>query len=155
MKDRFQGLIIAAILLLLVFTCLWLLLPLELLSGGQVNTTGRGIPDPAADYCISLNNSFEIRSGPGGTLAGVCVLPDGMVCDEGAFYRGRCPDAAGAGGALDDPVALFCLGQNYSYVIRENDAGTVDRLCVFPDGSECDALAYSLGACQGPAAHGP
>lgn len=155
MKDRFQGLIIAAILLLIALISLWLLLPGGLLSGARVNTTGGGIPDPAADYCISLNNSFEIRHNPDGTLYGVCILADGSVCDEGAFYRGRCPDTTGAGGALDDPAASFCLEENYSYVIRENDAGTVDRLCVFPDGSECDAGAYARGACTGPAAPAP
>ncbi|HTY52966.1 MAG TPA: DUF333 domain-containing protein [Methanomicrobiales archaeon] len=104
------------------------------------------IPNPAAQYCKSLNNSYEIRSNPDGSQYGVCILPDGTVCDEWQFYRGNCP-ADSTGNAATDPWGANCLASNLTYTIRENPDGTISHLCVFPDGKACDAQAFSEGTC--------
>jgi len=57
-------------------------------------TTGAQIPNPAAVFCVQqTGNKYEIRTNPDGSQSGVCILPNGTLCDEWAYYRGTCPPA--------------------------------------------------------------
>lgn len=73
------------------------------------------MPNPASVYCAQKGNNLEIRTTADGSQSGICVFPDGSICDEWAFYRGECglavqknpsltlpfqatPDASGMGG---------------------------------------------------------
>jgi putative hemolysin len=85
----------------------------------------------------------------------VCILPDGTVCDSWEFYRGNCVAASGSSETSTDPWGDFCLAENLTYTIRENPDGGVDHVCVFTDGSECDAQAYYLGNCNETTARMP
>lgn len=54
------------------------------------------IPNPASVYCTEQGNKLEIVTAPNGSQSGVCVFPDGSVCDEWAYYRGECGPATPA-----------------------------------------------------------
>jgi len=49
---------------------------------------------------------------------------------------------------LANPAAVHCQEQGYQYETRSDDAGNQFGVCIFPDGSECDAWAYFRGECQ-------
>jgi len=44
--------------------------------------------------------------------------------------------------AIPNPSAVYCLEQGYEYEIRTGLGGGQYGVCVFPDGSECDAWQY-------------
>jgi putative hemolysin len=52
------------------------------------------IPNPASVYCEQNGNTLEIRTADDGSQSGVCVFPDGSTCDEWAYFRGECGQAA-------------------------------------------------------------
>lgn len=49
-----------------------------------------GIPNPASAYCTERGNKLESRTASDGSQNGICVFPDGSMCDEWAYYRGEC-----------------------------------------------------------------
>jgi len=64
-----------------------------------LETTGTDIPqvnmpNPASVYCTQQGNKLEIRTASDGSQSGVCVFPDGSTCDEWAYFRGECGQAA-------------------------------------------------------------
>jgi hypothetical protein len=157
LKNRHSLILILASILLLVS-----IFGLALIFTGYtpaprspVNTTGTGIPNPAAEYCTSMHNRYEIRTATDGSQFGVCILPDGVECDEWAYYRGTCPAVAGPGEAAPDPAADFCLSGNYMYQTRKDVDGNEVAVCVFPDGSQCDAMQYYEGSCNETTAKAP
>ena len=52
------------------------------------------MPNPASVYCEQQGNQLEIRTAADGSQSGICVFPDGSICDEWAYFRGECPLAA-------------------------------------------------------------
>ncbi len=75
--------------------CLGLsLLGAALLVGCGPRTGGAtpqvGLPNPASVYCEQNGGKVDLRTGPGGGVAGACVFPDGSECDEWAYFRGEC-----------------------------------------------------------------
>jgi len=44
----------------------------------------------AAKYCIEHEGKSETRKNAAGVEVGVCVFSDGSVCEEWAYYRGKC-----------------------------------------------------------------
>jgi len=48
------------------------------------------MPNPASVYCEQQGNKHEIRMAANGSQSGICVLPDGSICDEWAYFRGEC-----------------------------------------------------------------
>jgi putative hemolysin len=52
------------------------------------------MPNPASVYCEQQGNKLEIQTASDGSQSGVCVFPDGSICDEWAYFRGECPLAA-------------------------------------------------------------
>jgi putative hemolysin len=48
------------------------------------------MPNPASVYCMQNGNKLEIRTAADGSQSGVCVFPDGSICDEWAYFRGEC-----------------------------------------------------------------
>jgi len=54
------------------------------------------IPNPAAAYCKQHGYEYEIRTSDDGNQSGVCVFPDGSICDEWAYFRGECSPGAQA-----------------------------------------------------------
>jgi putative hemolysin len=111
-------------------------------------------PNPAAIYCRNLNYTYEIRTNPDGSQYGVCILPDGTVCDEWEFYRGACPANAApttvttTSPPAPNPSEVYCASRNYTYKTTVDQNGTVYGFCVFPNGAECGAWDFYLGACN-------
>ena len=59
-------------------------------SGGEED--GSQIANPAAVYCIDQGGTLDMSEDEMGTQ-GFCVFPDGIACDEWAFFRGEaCQD---------------------------------------------------------------
>jgi hypothetical protein len=52
------------------------------------------MPNPASVYCEQQGNKLEIHTAADGSQSGVCVFPDGSICDEWAYFRGECGLAA-------------------------------------------------------------
>jgi putative hemolysin len=52
------------------------------------------MPNPASVYCEQNGNKLGIQTAADGSQSGVCVFPDGSTCDEWAYFRGECGQAA-------------------------------------------------------------
>jgi putative hemolysin len=52
-----------------------------------------GMPNPASVYCEQNGNTLEIRTADDGSQNGICVFPDGSICEEWAYFRGGCGPA--------------------------------------------------------------
>lgn len=48
--------------------------------------TAWALANPASVFCVQSGGKSEIRTGRRGQY-GVCILPDGRVVDEWAYYR--------------------------------------------------------------------
>jgi putative hemolysin len=84
---------IAAIMLIGLFL-LGCTKPLEPGSNITNNTT---IANPASVYCINHGGSSIIITNTDGSQSGICSFPNGLQCDEWAYYRGECaPTTANA-----------------------------------------------------------
>ncbi len=62
-----------------------------------------GLPNPASVYCRQGGNKLEIRTAADGSQSGICVFPDGSICDEWAYFRGECGPGANASGGAKSP----------------------------------------------------
>jgi putative hemolysin len=49
-----------------------------------------GMPNPASVYCEQNGNTLEIHTAADGSQNGICIFPDGSICDEWAYFRGEC-----------------------------------------------------------------
>ena len=74
-----------------IFTFVIILMTLTACTAPQ---TQAGMPNPASVYCTQKGNKLEIRTAADGSQSGICVLPDGSICDEWAYFRGECGLAA-------------------------------------------------------------
>jgi putative hemolysin len=48
------------------------------------------IANPASVYCVDKGHRSEIKTAPDGSQYGVCILSDGLECEEWSFYHGNC-----------------------------------------------------------------
>jgi putative hemolysin len=130
--------------------------PLPTTPEARKTAVGTQIPDPAAAYCINMNNSLEIRKNAEGSEYGFCILADGTVCDLWDYYQGVCPllttpvaEARNpdAGTLGSDPSAVYCTNMNNRLEIRQNPDGSEYGVCILADDTECDVIAYYEGTC--------
>jgi len=153
MEDRYDPTIIITIGMILA-----IIIGMAFVFAGPVQAPERlgslSNSDLAEAFCTERNNTYEVRGNSDGSETGVCIFPDGTVCDGWEYYTGNCTAAAmfpsfdlvsepGSSPSID-----FCLERNHSFTIRENQEGGLDRVCSFPDGRECDVEAYYLGTCN-------
>ncbi len=103
--------------------------------------------NPAAAFCEQKGYKSEIRTAADGSQSGVCIFPNGIVCDEWAFYRGECTPATPSG-SMPNPASVFCEQQGYTVEIRTAGDGSQSGACIFPNGSECDEWAFFRGECK-------
>ena len=107
------------------------------------------VANPAAVYCGGQGGTHEIRTHEDGSQYGVCLFADGSACDAWAYFRGECqPGASPAASQLANPAASFCGEQGGTYEIRQNEDGSQYGVCLFANGSECDAWAFIRGVCR-------
>jgi len=75
-----------------------------------------------------------------------------VVPSAGFVWEGRGPlgavvvETSRAG--LPNPAAVNCLDKGYRYETRTAADGGQYGVCIFPDGSECDAWAFFRGECS-------
>lgn len=106
------------------------------------------MPNPASVFCEEQGGKVEVRTAADGSQQGFCILPDGIECDEWAFYRSECgPDASIGGSQMANPASVYCEEQGGRVDIRTAADGSQQGFCVFSDGSECDEWAYFRGDC--------
>lgn len=104
-------------------------------------TPQAGLPNPATVYCTQGGNSHTIQTAADGSQSGMCVFPDGSVCDEWAYFKGTCgpkpastatasasATATPEGTAGDDPGSSLPPGAteaiaDWRGVIKKTDAG--------------------------------
>jgi hypothetical protein len=111
--------------------------------------TTPGMANPAAVACKDASLTYEIRQNPEGSQYGVCIMADGTVCDEWAYYRGECPApvVTTTNTGMANPSAVYCEEQNLTYEIRTNPDGSQSGVCILSDGTECDGWEYYRGDC--------
>ncbi len=105
----------------------------------------RAISDPAAVYCRDLGYESHSVEDPNGAAMGVCVLPDGSVCEEWDFLAGRCGQEysycalQGYGIRTDEEATIY--GEAYAICVdaEGRDVGTV---------AELTNLAEKIIACE-------
>lgn len=54
-------------------------------------TAAPGLANPAAQHCVALGGTLEIRTAAEGDESGWCHLPDGRVIEEWALFRADQP----------------------------------------------------------------
>jgi predicted secreted protein len=59
-------------------------------SSASTSKPPAAVPNPASKYCLDQGNTTEIRTAADGSQYGVCKFPNGIECDEWAYYRGEC-----------------------------------------------------------------
>ncbi len=85
-----------------IFSLTILLVALAACAAPQVQATKpsttdlpqAGMPNPASVYCEQQGNKLEIRTAADGSQNGICIIPDGSICDEWAYFRGECGPVA-------------------------------------------------------------
>jgi putative hemolysin len=58
-------------------------------------------------------------------------------------------------GAIPNPASVHCEEKGGVLELRTSESGTVDGVCIFPDGSECDEWQYFRGTCLPGDSFGP
>ncbi|MDD1657215.1 MAG: DUF333 domain-containing protein [Methanomicrobiales archaeon] len=115
--------------------------------------TTPGMANPAAVACVEDKLQYEIRQNPDGSQYGVCIMADGTVCDEWAYFRGECPApvVTTTGAGMANPSAVYCEDRGMTYETRTNTDGSQFGVCILADGSICDAWEFYRGDCPAPA----
>lgn len=103
--------------------------------------SGIGMANPAAVYCTQ--QGYESRDGR-------CYFPDGTSCEEWAFYNGECSynPTPIIGPGTENPTVAFCTNKGFEYQDRTSPDGGEYGVCIFPDGTYCDAWEFYRGECQ-------
>jgi putative hemolysin len=47
------------------------------------------LPNPASQFCVQSGGKSEILTNAAGAQFGICILPDGQMVEEWAYYRFR------------------------------------------------------------------
>lgn len=55
----------------------------------QPSTNPIAMANPASEKCIADGGQDKILNGPDGQY-GLCLFPDGSVCEEWAYFNGKC-----------------------------------------------------------------
>ncbi len=107
------------------------------------------IANPASNNCTNLGGQVQFEADPNGGQYGVCVFPNGGVCEEWSLLRGEC-----AIGGVDvtpyrTPQSRYCVIRGGTYkVLKQGDIRTEVGTCTpYGGGESCDASAFWFGKC--------
>jgi putative hemolysin len=104
------------------FSSKWHLVLVAILLGAGILCQGvLALINPSATYCIGLNYTYSVTTGPEGGQYGTCILPNNQAVDAWQFLEGR-------------------VGQEYSYCERNNysvHTVTDATLCAGISNSRC------------------
>ena len=102
-------------------------LALGLLAGcgprAAPSTEQVAIPNPASVYCEQNGGKLDLRTGPDGGVAGICVFPDGSECDEWAYFRGQCKPGDSLPGSTPVQPASLTLAALQNSLYHSPDWG--------------------------------
>jgi putative hemolysin len=56
------------------------------------NGGGTQMANPASVYCEEQGGESNIRTAEDGSQSGLCILKNGIECEEWAYFRGECPE---------------------------------------------------------------
>lgn len=105
--------------------------------------------NPASEYCIEQGGQVDIRKNVDGGEVGYCQFDDGSECEEWSFFRGDCQKGEfPTSTQIANPAAVYCSEQGGAYEIRTHEDGGQYGVCLFDDGSECDAWDFFRGDCS-------
>lgn len=74
-----------AILALVLFVAI------SLIGCAQKTQQNSQIANPASVYCEQQGGKTQIITAADGSQSGNCILANGTVCDEWAYFRKECP----------------------------------------------------------------
>ena len=99
--------------------------------------------NPASAYCEEQGGKIELRADG----KRVCVLPDGLECEEGEFYRGECKK--------EDELKIEVLKEGSGDEAENGDNVSVHYTGTLEDGTKFDSsldrgtpFEFKLGAGQ-------
>ena len=70
-----------------------------------------------------------------------------LVTTLAVFLSACQPAPATPTASMPNPASVYCVENGGQLELRQDSAGGVAGICVFPDGSECDEWAYFRGEC--------
>jgi putative hemolysin len=126
-------------------------------TGPATPTPQSNVPNPASVYCEENGGTVQMAQDAVGGQFGMCVFPDRSECDEWAYFRGDCqpgdslqptsPTPADAANVAN-PASRYCEKNGGTVEFRQDAAGGVKGMCVFPDKTECEEWAYYRDECH-------
>ena len=148
--------ITAAILILILFVCLFFLVKIFVPGSSQTtqkdlqestetitkdNTDGSsvGMANPASVYCKEQGGSLSIRKDLEGNEYGVCVFEDGSECDEWKYFRKECDKGIPNQDLVSDP---------------EKDKTEIEQALVREEGISLDEMVVTVRENTGKYASG-
>jgi putative hemolysin len=97
-------------------------------------------PNPASKHCIETGGKLRIITSPDGSAYGLCTLPNGVGCDEWAYFRGECPkpcphqsDPAQCP-MYSPPSPNYCKGGN-TFTVKDSCGCTSHPICDMTPGN--------------------
>jgi putative hemolysin len=87
-------------------------------------TPEAGIPNPASVFCEEHGGRLNLRTGPDGGVAGICIFPDGSECEEWAYFRAECKpgDSLITPEAASSPAASESAADGWQ-IYRDDERG--------------------------------
>lgn len=87
------------------------------------------ISNPASRHCIEAGGLLSSKTTSDGATYGMCVFPDGRVCEEWAFIKGECKDVTDPLTVPAEAVTLKDENEFYTisvtYPVETSDQGEV------------------------------
>lgn len=113
------------------------------------------MPNPASKNCVDKGGKFATVTLSTGE-AGLCLFADGSLCDEWAFFDGKCqagqnkPVGKPAAGAqtkpqLANPASVNCVDKGGQLLIVQARDGSEYGLCQLSTGKLCEEFAFLRG----------
>ena len=113
------------------------------------------LANPAAVYCGEQGYVSEIRTAEDGSQSGVCIFPDGSVCDEWAYFRDECAPGSDTVPAAVDPnqAQKDAIQNNAVEIVRKSLASQLNVAADSLDLISVEAVDWP-DACLGLAQEG-
>ncbi len=95
------------------------------LAACHTGTLRPDMPDPAAKHCIDQGGTLRLVTAQDGSETAMCTLPNGVGCEEWAYFRGECPTPCPQQGGMKNcpmyaqPSPEYCVGGEV-FVVKDS-----------------------------------